>query len=57
MSRVLFGADLDCEVTGSSQSPDTRIAPSVIYYFVSSRAVIVESRFDGNKRHLTVGKD
>jgi hypothetical protein len=26
MSRVLVGADLDCEITGSSQSPDTRIA-------------------------------
>ena len=26
MSRVLMVADLDCEATGSSQSPDTRIA-------------------------------
>ena len=48
MSRVLFGADLDCEVADSSQSPDTRITRSVDYYFVSWRAVIVESSLDGN---------
>jgi hypothetical protein len=41
-------ADLDCEATGSSQSPDARIARSVNFYVVSSRAVFVESRFDGN---------
>jgi len=48
MSRVLVGADLDCEATGSSQSPDTRIARSITSYVVSSRAVIVESSFDDN---------
>ena len=48
MSRVLMVADIDCEATGSSQSPDTRIARSVSSCLVSSRAVFVESRFDGN---------
>jgi len=48
MSRVLVGADLDCEATGSSQSPNTRIARSVASYFVSSRVVSVESSFDGD---------
>ena len=48
MSRVLVGADLDCEATGSSQSPDTRINRSITSYVVSSRAVIVESCFDDN---------
>jgi hypothetical protein len=47
MSRVLMVADLDCEATGSSQSPDTRIARSVTSCLVSSRAVIVEPCFDG----------
>ena len=46
MSRVLVGAYLDCEATGSSQPPDARIARSVNSYVVSSRAVFVESRFD-----------
>ena len=46
MSRVLMVADLDCEATGSSQSPGTRIARSVTSCLVSSRAVFVESRFD-----------
>jgi hypothetical protein len=48
ISRVLVGADLDCEATGSSQSPGTRIAQSITSYVVSSRAVTVESCFDGN---------
>ena len=48
MSRVLVGADLDYEATGSSQSPDTRIARSITSYVVSSRAVIVGSSFDDN---------
>jgi len=56
MNRVLMVADLDCEITGLSQSPDTRIARSIASYLVSWRAVIVESRFDGNKRHLAVNK-
>jgi hypothetical protein len=46
ISRVLMVADLDCEATGSSQSPDTRIARSINSYLKSSRAVIVESSFD-----------
>ena len=48
VSRVLVGADLDCEATGSSQSPDTRIARSVTSYVVSSRAVSVEPILDDN---------
>ena len=48
MSRVLVGADLDCDATGSSKSPDTRIARRITSYVVSSCAVIVESSFDGN---------
>jgi hypothetical protein len=35
MSGVLFGADLDCEATGSSQSPGTRIARDIKHYCVS----------------------
>ena len=48
MSGVLMVADIDCEATGSSQSPDTRIARSVSSCLVSSRAFFVESRLDGN---------
>jgi hypothetical protein len=48
MNRVLMVADLDCEATGSSQSPDTRIARSITSYVVSSRAVVVESSLDDN---------
>ena len=48
MSRVLVGADLDCEATGSSQSPGTRIGRSMTSYVVPSRAVSFGSRFDGN---------
>jgi hypothetical protein len=48
MSRVLVGADFDCEATGSSQSPDTRIARSVTSCLVSSRAVSVEPILDDN---------
>jgi hypothetical protein len=48
MSRVLVGADLDCEATGSSQSSDTRIARSITSYVVSSRAVSVEPILDDN---------
>jgi hypothetical protein len=48
MSRVLVGADLDCEATGSSKSPDTRIARSVTSCLVSSRAVSVEPILDDN---------
>jgi len=48
MSRVLMVADLDCEATGSSQSPDTRIARSVTSCLVSLSEVIVESSFDDN---------
>jgi len=48
MSRVLVGADLDCEATSSNQSSDTRIARRITSYVVSSCAVIVESSFDGN---------
>jgi len=48
MSRVLVGADLACEATGSSQSPDTRIARGITSYVASSRAVIVGSSFDDN---------
>ena len=48
VSRVLVGADLDCEATGSSQSPDTRIARSITSYVVSSRAVSVEPILDDN---------
>jgi hypothetical protein len=48
MSRVLMVADLDCEATGSSQSPDTRIARSMTSYVVSSRAVSVEPILDDN---------
>ena len=47
ISRVLMVADLDCEATGSSQSPDTRIARSINSYLKSSRAVIVGPSFDG----------
>jgi len=48
MNRALMVADLDCEATGSSQSPDTRIARSIASYLVSWRAVIVESSLDDN---------
>ena len=48
ISRVLMVADLDCEATGSSQSPGTRIARSMTSYVVSSRAVSFGSRFDDN---------
>jgi hypothetical protein len=48
ISRVLMVADLDCEATGSSQSPGTRIARSVTSYVVSSRAVSVEPILDDN---------
>jgi hypothetical protein len=48
MSRVLVGAYLDCEATGSSQPPDARIARSVNSYVVSSRAVSVEPILDDN---------
>jgi hypothetical protein len=48
ISRVLMVADLDCEATGSSQSPDTRIARSIPSYVVSSRAVSVEPILDDN---------
>jgi hypothetical protein len=41
-------ADLDCEATGSSQSPGTRIARSMTSYVVSSRAVSVEPILDDN---------
>ena len=48
ISRVLMVADLDCEATGSSQSPDTRIARSINSYLKSSRAVSVEPILDDN---------
>jgi len=48
MSRVLVGKDLDCEGTGSSQSPDTRIAQSINFYLVLSHAVSFEPIVDGD---------
>jgi hypothetical protein len=48
MIRVLVGADLDCEGTGSSQSPDTRIAQSINSYLVLSHAVSFEPIVDGD---------